>query len=143
MRFFRVVGIVTVAAVVAASLFGIARLGANWEENRAMQTSLDPFYTPPDPIPSELGTVIRSEPLDIEVAGGSAQRILYVSERPDGTRAVSGGMIFIPDAPAPSEGRPVVAWEHGTLGMGDACVPSRSKNPTADMFTFVGPMMEQ
>ena len=143
MRFFRVVGIVTVAVVVAAVLFGIATLGANWEENRAMQSSLDPFYAPPDPIPSELGTVIRAEPLDIEVEGGSAQRILYVSERPDGTRAVSGAMIFIPDSPAPPEGRSVVAWEHGTLGMGDACVPSRSKNPTADMFTFVGPMMEQ
>lgn len=87
-RFFRVVGIVTVAVVVAASLFGIATLGANWEENRAMQSSLDPFYAPPDPIPSELGTVIRAEPLDIEVEGGSAQRILYVSERPDGMRAL-------------------------------------------------------
>lgn len=127
----------------AASLFGLVRLGASWESTRTLQSSLDPFYTAPDPIPSELGTVIRSEPMDIDVPGGSAQRILYVSERPDGTPAVSGAMVFIPDSPAPSEGRPVVAWQHGTLGMGDACVPSRSTNPTADMFTFLGPMMEQ
>jgi hypothetical protein len=73
-----------------------------------MQSSLHTFYTPPDPIPNGLGTVIRSEPLDIGVAGGSAQRILYVSERPDGTRAACGGMIFIPDSPAPSDGR--VQW---------------------------------
>lgn len=143
MRFFRSVGIGTVAIVVAASLFGLARLGASWEETRELQSSLDPFYTAPDPIPSELGTVIRAEPLDLEVDGGSAQRLLYVSERPDGTPAVSGAMIFIPDSPAPEVGRPVVAWEHGTLGMGDACVPSRSTDPTADMFTFVGPMMQQ
>ena len=37
--------------------------------------------------------------------GGKAYRILYVSERPDGTRAASGAMLFIPDAPAPAQGR--------------------------------------
>lgn len=143
MSFFRIVGILTVVAVMAVVLFGVTRVGISWWDTRQTQDGLEAFYTPPDQIPSQLGTVIRSEPMDIEVAGGSAKRILYVSERPDGTPAVSGGMIFIPNSPAPPEGRPVVAWEHGTLGMGDACVPSRSTNPTADMFTFIGPMMDQ
>ena len=143
MRFSRIIGLVILAVLAAGLMYGIALILSSSETTREQQVALDPFYTPPNPIPMDLGTVIRSEPLDIEVDGGSAQRILYVSERPDGTRAVSGAMIFIPDSPAPAEGRPVVAWEHGTLGMGNACVPSRSTNPTADMSTFVGPMMQQ
>ena len=143
MRPGKLFGIIVIAAIAAGVMYTIALVVSNAQTTREQQVALDPFYTPPEPIPAELGTVIRSEPMDIEVDGGSAQRILYVSERPDGARAVSGGMIFIPDSPAPAQGRPVVAWEHGTLGMGDACVPSRSTDPTADMFTFVGPMMAQ
>ncbi len=143
MRIGRVIGFIVLGAISAGVLYGIALVGSSWESGRERQISLDPFYTPPNPIPDELGTVIRTEPLGITVDGGTAERILYVSERPDGTRAVSGGMIFIPTLPAPTEGRPVVAWEHGTLGMGDACVPSRSTNPIGDMTTFIGPMLKQ
>lgn len=143
MRPGKVIGLVVLGAIVAGALYGIALVGSNWESGRERQISLDPFYTPPNPIPAELGTVIRTEPLGITVDGGTAERILYVSERPDGTRAVSGGMIFIPTLPAPAEGRPVVAWEHGTLGMGAACVPSRSTSPIGDMTTFIGPMLKQ
>lgn len=142
MRIGRVIGLTVLAVIVVAAAYGVARVLASSEESRERQVALDPFYTPPDPIPTELGTVIRREPLGIDVPGGRAERILYVSERPDGTRSVSGGMIFIPDAPAPEGGRPVVAWEHGTLGMGEACVPSRSTNPTGDMTTWIGPMMD-
>ncbi len=141
MRIGRIIGLTVLALIVVGASYGIARVLAAGEESRDRQVALDPFYAPPDPIPADLGTVIRREPLDIDVPGGRAERILYVSERPDGTRAVSGGMIFLPDAPAPADGRPVVAWEHGTLGMGDACVPSRSTHPTGDMTTWLGPMM--
>lgn len=143
MRPRRVIGLGLLALVVVGIAYGVAHVGASWEESRERQVALDPFYAPPDPIPDALGTVIRREPLDVTVPGGRAERILYVSERPDGTRAVSGGMLFLPDTPAPAGGRPVVAWEHGTLGMGDACVPSRSTNPIGDMTTFLPLMLEQ
>lgn len=142
MRPGRVIGLSLLALVVAGLAYVVAQVGASWEESRERQVALDPFYAPPDPLPSTVGTVIRREPLDVTVPGGRAERILYVSERPDGSRAVSGGMVFLPDGPAPADGRPVVAWEHGTLGMGDACVPSRSTHPTADMSTWLGPMMQ-
>jgi len=136
--------LIIIAALFTAFVLGsIAYFGAEREESNNRQIALDPFYTAPDPIPSVLGEVIRIEPMDASVPGGSAQRLLYVSERPDGSPAVSGAMIFIPDLPAPANGRPVVAWEHGTLGMGDACVPSRSTNPLGDMQTWLGPMMAQ
>jgi pimeloyl-ACP methyl ester carboxylesterase len=67
--------------------------------------------------------------------------MLYVSERPDGAPSVSGGMIFIPHSPMPEGGRPVVAWAHGTVGMGDACAPSRSVNPLGDTANWLEPML--
>lgn len=143
MRTSRVIGLILLAAIVVGIAYGVARVVASSQEENQMQADLTPFYTPPDPIPQDLGTIIRREPLGVEVAGGTAERILYVSERPDGTRAVSGGMLFLPDAPAPEGGRPIVAWEHGTLGMGDACVPSRSTTPLADIATFLPQMLEQ
>ena len=90
--------VITVAVIVLA----IAGVGVVWylvsaQQTRDEQIALDPFYTAPDPIPTALGTVIRIAPMDVDVPGGTAQRLLYVSERPDGTRAVSGAMIFIPD----------------------------------------------
>ena len=72
-------------------------------------------------------------PLSMDVDGGTAYRLLYVSARPDGSSAVSGAMVFLPDTPAPAQGRPVLAWAHGTVGMGDACAPSRDPQGTTDM----------
>ena len=100
MRASRVVLLILLAILVVGVGYGVARYLAAQEEEQQMQVALDPFYTPPDPIPSEVGTIIRREPLGVEVPGGRAERMLYVSERPDGTRAVSGGMLFLPDAPA-------------------------------------------
>jgi len=143
MRRGTVIGLVLIALVGIAVTVVVARALLSEEESVLTQEALDPFYATPDPLNAEVGTVLRREPLAVEVPGGTAERILYVSERADGSRAVSGGMLFTPVAPAPPGGRPVVAWEHGTLGMGDPCVPSRSAKPTGDMTTWLGPMMEQ
>lgn len=143
MRASRVIALVLLASLIVGAAYGVARIVAASQAAHQVQADLTPFYTPPDPLPDEVGTVIRREPLGIDVDGGTAERILYVSERPDGARAVSGGMLFLPDAPAPEGGRPIVAWEHGTLGMGDACVPSRSATPLADISTFLPQMLQQ
>lgn len=133
---------VAIAAIVAAAGLATAAwwISSNIERSDR-QATFDPFYEPPDPLPAEPGTVIRTEPLDVNVPGGQAYRMLYVSERPDGTPAASGGMVFIPDTPAPPEGRPVVAWAHGTVGMGDACAPSRAANPLGDTDNWLDQMM--
>jgi len=129
-----------VAVVVSVSLLSLANAVTTWQTLSA-QRALASFYEPLEPTSGNPGTLIRHEPIDVEVEGGSAHRILYVSERPDGSAGVSGGMVFIPDTPAPAEGRPVVAWAHGTVGMGDACAPSRSKNPLADTTGWLEQMM--
>lgn len=125
------------AAVLAIAAWWIS---SNIERADA-QAVIEPFYVPPDPLPTEPGTVIRTEPLGVDVPGGQGYRMLYVSQRPDGSPAVSGGMVFIPDTPAPADGRPVVAWAHGTVGMGDACAPSRAANPLGDTDNWLDQMM--
>jgi pimeloyl-ACP methyl ester carboxylesterase len=42
--------------------------------------------------------------------------------------AVSGS-VFVPAGPAPASGRRIVAWAHGTMGLGDSCAPSTDVQP--------------
>ena len=110
MRVVRITGVVILAIVVAiaatVSLWGAITQMRITSEQRAIAS----FYVPPDPLTGAPGDLLRHEPLDVALDGGTVHRILYVSERPNGERAVSGGMVFIPDVPAPPEGRKVVAW---------------------------------
>ena len=132
--------IALLAVLVASAVVLAANVATTIADGNARQAALDPFYAPPQPLDAAPGTLLRTEPLAFadpvettDVEGGTAYRMLYVSARPDGTAAVSGAMVFIPDAPAPAEGRPVLAWAHGTVGMGDACAPSRSTKGINDM----------
>ena len=95
------------------------------------QAALDPFYTPPSTMPDKPGVIIRTEALGADPQFGKGYRFLYSTTLQDGSMAVSGAMLFIPDVAAPAEGRKVVGWAHGTVGQGDACAPSR--NPADGM----------
>ncbi|MFM7146945.1 MAG: lipase family protein [Actinomycetales bacterium] len=130
---------VVIALTLAALATGTI-LVQSWQTDQR-QATLEAFYTPPDPLPTQPGTVIRVEPLDVSVPGGTALRMLYVTQRPTGEPVTSGAMVFLPTAPAPSGGRPVVAWAHGTVGMGNACAPSRSTNPLSDTNNWLAPML--
>lgn len=103
---------------------------------RDFQSSLAAFYTSPS-TPAAPGELIRIEPIaNLDIPGGTAYRMLYGTQAPDGSAAVSSGMILIPDSPAPAAGRPVLAWAHGTLGFGDDCTPSRTFEPTLNGLDF-------
>lgn len=78
------------------------------------------------PIPPA-GGLIRTVPLapQLSVAGaGAAYRILYSTTDQHGAPAVSTAAVFVPRTPAPPGGYPVIAWAHGTVGLGDNCTPS-------------------
>lgn len=78
------------------------------------------------PIPAE-GSLIRAVPLDpaLSVAGaGAAYRILYSTLDQHDRPAVSTAVVFTPRGLAPDGGWPVIAWAHGTVGLGDDCTPS-------------------
>lgn len=59
-------------------------------------------------------------------AGARAWDVLYVSEGVDGRPVPVSGVVYAPDGAAPEEGRPVVSWAHGTVGLADDCAPSRA-----------------
>ena len=148
MKVSRIVLYAFLALILVGSITAVSVVLGTISDDRAAQEQLDPFYTPPDPLPGPPGTVVRVEPLSyphtgdtLQVQGARAHRMLYVSQRPDGTPAVSGAMVFVPTAPAPADGRPVVAWAHGTVGMGDSCAPSRSPRGTADMAGWLEQML--
>lgn len=78
------------------------------------------------PIPPA-GGLIRSVPLDpaLSVAGaGAAFRILYATVDQHDRPAVSTAAVFVPHGAPPPHGWPVIAWAHGTVGLGDDCTPS-------------------
>lgn len=82
------------------------------------------FYDGPIPAP---GGLIRSMPLDpaLSLTGAaSAYRILYSTIDQHDAPAVSTAAVFLPRGVAPDGGWPVLAWAHGTVGLGDDCTPS-------------------
>lgn len=96
------------------------------------QVYLAPFYANTDrlnPVGKPLGMVLASEPVPSAVPGSKAWRIAYVSRDPAGRRTVVTGLIAVPDGAAPAEGRPLLAWAHGTTGTARRCGPSQDARP--------------
>lgn len=109
------------------------------EDNAERQRKLAPFYTVNDSqIPGKPGSLIRTEPIDFAPSGSRGWRVLFRSQGPDGEATISSGMVFAPDSPTNTGKRPVVAWAHGTVGQGESCAPSRSKQPLDDMSWLAG-----
>ncbi|MCG6538546.1 alpha/beta hydrolase [Pseudomonas sp. KSR10] len=90
---------------------------------------LSPFYRWQDEMPASPGAALRSETLQPQKeipAASEAIRILYSStdQRWQSGLVPVSGTLFLPAAPPPSEGWPLLAWAHGTLGIADICAPS-------------------
>lgn len=86
------------------------------------------------PIP-RAGTLIAAVPLDpaLSVAGAErAYRILYSTVDQHDSPAVSTAAVFVPRGQAPEGGWPVIAWAHGTVGLGDDCAPSAQPRSARD-----------
>lgn len=123
----KIVGIVLLSFIVIVAGVGVGLYLHDKWRTETQQEALAAFYTPPDPISGDPGTVIRSELApQWDVPGGTASRILYVTQGTNGEPRVTGGMVWIPTTPSDNTERKVVAWAHGTTGLGDACSPSRS-----------------
>lgn len=72
--------------------------------------------------------LISATPIAGAPEGASAFRIRYRSTGLDGQPRVTTGAVFIPRGPAPAEGRPVIAWAHGTSGVAENCSLSTGPN---------------
>ncbi|GGL44800.1 alpha/beta fold hydrolase [Nocardia jinanensis] len=74
------------------------------------------------------GQLLAATPLGREWAGlDDVQRIEYITTGPGGKLVPTAALVRIPDTPAPDGGRRVVAWDHGTSGLGQECGLTGSK----------------
>lgn len=96
---------------------------------------LPPFYEAVTKLKAEgkLGQIIKKEKIATSIKGAQAWRIAYISSDVSDRRTISTGLIVAPVGKAPAEGRPIVAWAHGTTGTAQNCGPSQVTDPTAPL----------
>ncbi len=106
--------------------------------------SHEPYDAPgalevPQPLPpGEPGELIDTEALVLDAGEGA--RILYHSTSATGDDVAVSGFVRLPAGEPPEGGWPLIAWAHGTTGLGDACAPSSNAegDQLADALTGFG-----
>ncbi|HIW91407.1 MAG TPA: lipase family protein [Candidatus Corynebacterium avicola] len=95
----------------------------------------DPFYLPPENLPSETGEVLRTQdaPQLLNLASdggpGSAEKILYNTVNEHDEPVAASGVVLKPTGKWQGKGpAPTIVATPGTRGAGDICAPSRSSN---------------
>ena len=113
---------------VVAGVVCVLAFGALWTSATFSGSPVpDSFYAAPHDLPSEAGTLIRSEPFTTDIpANATGWRILYSTTADDGLITVASAIIATPTG---SRGSPVVAWAHGTTGSAEGCAPSLLEHP--------------
>ena len=75
--------------------------------------------------PGSPGTLIKYQKVGtVPGLHATVYRVMYASETVHQTPSVVTGLVYVPLAPPPSAGYPVVSWAHGTNGMAPTCAPS-------------------
>lgn len=78
----------------------------------------------------KLGQVIKKEQIKTSLKGAQAWKIAYISSDVGERKTIATALIIAPVGPAPKEGRPILAWAHGTTGSAQNCGPSQVIDPT-------------
>ncbi len=135
MRPFKIILIFIMAVIVCSAVTVGAVLWSKQASTDRAQEQLEPFYLPPDPLPTgRPGDIIRSEPMtNVKLNDATAHRVLYLSENVHGQPVAVSGMVFVPNGKPAKGSRKVIAWAHPTTGMGDQCAPSRTPDPLSVM----------
>jgi pimeloyl-ACP methyl ester carboxylesterase len=77
----------------------------------------------------KLGQIVKQERLATPVAGARAWRIAYISSDLAEQKTTATAVVVAPVGARPHDGRPVVAWAHGTTGTAQNCGPSQVPDP--------------
>lgn len=83
------------------------------------------------------GELLDLREIPATVPGSRAWWVLVASEDFAGRPTTTSGIVCAPVAP--TAGRPVVVWCHGTTGMGDTSVPSAQSDPAGELVTDMEP----
>lgn len=96
---------------------------------------MQPFYASVMKMTPEgkLGQVIKKEEIPTSVKGAQAWRIAYISSDVSDRKTIATGLLVVPVGPAPSGGRPVMTWAHGTTGTAQNCGPSQVIDPVVPL----------
>jgi len=89
------------------------------------------FYdTPATLAATRPGALLRQEAADgYELPPGArAVRILYHSRDAEGRDVATSAVVLVPAGTPPPGGWPIIAWAHGTSGVGRMCAPSLMKD---------------
>jgi pimeloyl-ACP methyl ester carboxylesterase len=121
------------SALTIAGLLALG-MGAAAPTARA-DVALPPFYEAvtkmsPD---GKLGQVVKREKVTTSIAGAQAWRIAYISSDAQERKTLSTALVVAPVGSAPKEGRPVIAWAHGTTGTAQSCGPSQMLDPAKSL----------
>ena len=89
-------------------------------------SDIDHFYDTPGGLQDgRAGTLLRSGSIFLPGAGQQGWRILYQSTGLDGRPIAVSGLFVRPSGPAPAGGFPLISYAHPTVGLADACAPSK------------------
>lgn len=77
-----------------------------------------------------LGQVIKKEQIQTSLKGTQAWKIAYISSDVSERKTIATALVIAPVGPAPKEGRPIMAWAHGTTGSAQNCGPSQVTDPS-------------
>lgn len=94
-----------------------------------------PFYEAVKKLAPEgkLGQIVKQQQISTSLKGAQAWKIAYISSDVAGRKTIATGLIIAPVGPAPKEGRPILAWAHGTTGSAQNCGPSQIIDPTREL----------
>ena len=114
-----------VFAIVGVAIFSACASSTPADSKGPPAPSAD-LYQPPKPLPQRPpGTLIWAEKVPLPLnPPATVWRILYHSRSLAGKDIAVSGFAIVPTSTAPSGGRPVYAWAHGSAGQADGCAPS-------------------
>ena len=140
----QMLGSAAAAVVVVASLTAPAAAAPTNPANPAPTWSgLDTRqWTAPVPAPGAVATTMPLDPALSLPQSGQAVRQVYGTLDQHGQPAISTSVVFLPHGEAPEGGWPVVAWAHGTTGLGDDCAPSTQPRSERDA-EYLGHWLDQ
>ena len=77
----------------------------------------------------KLGDLVTAKQIETPLENAQAWKIAYISSDVNNKKTLVTGMVVAPKTKAPAEGRPIIAWAHGTTGTAETCGPSQILNP--------------
>lgn len=80
------------------------------------------------------GTLLAQETIATSIPGACAWRIRYASRDVHGLPTEVTGLVVAPVESG--EDRPLLAWCHGTTGLGDSACPSAQPDPARELTTY-------